>query len=558
MTPSPGDRVRPGTLLVSFTVPVSKNPKVPSVVLSDEIAVQFGPEVVYNTFEQNRVFLGVKQPLGRSWSFDLGYMLVYQQKASGYQYDLNHTLRWFFYYTPDLRKQKSTHEPASSEEYAGVNANASEATAMIGRAGAKAGRARLGAIGVPLVYAVGSILLGLTVPRLEAPFLPGLTPPISVGAATALLSAIASGTLPLTGLVFSLAFVMVQFSATAYSPRLVAWLAGSAMMGHSLGIFTATFIYSLAALSWIDRGGTGYVPLLTVWVAIALLLASVGFFVMLVEQLGMLQISRVLAYAGDKGRAVIERDYTSLDPDAPADASREDELPPAAQIIVHRGGPRVIQAIDLPRLVALAARHQAVIALAWAVGDTVVDGMPLVRVHGGAGPLPERRLRRLIGLGEERTFEQDPKYAIRILVDIAIKALSPAINDPTTAVQALDQVEDLLLRLGRVDLRAGRVRDGQGSLRVVFPVPDWEDFLVLAFDEIRYCGANSIQVMRRMRALLLDLKEHVPAERRPALQRYLERVDKGIRRSFEDGDDMKDALEEDRQGLGLSREKREA
>ncbi len=348
---------------------------------------------------------------------------------------------------------------------------------MIGRAfGAKAGRA-LGAVGVPLVYAVGSILLGLTVPRLEARFLPGLSAPISVNAAIALLSALASGMLPLTGLVFSLAFVMVQFSATAYSPRLVAWLAGSAMMGHSLGIFTATFIYSLAALSFYC-GGTGYVPLLTVWVAIALLLASVGFFVALVERLGMLQISRVLAYAGDKGRAVIERDYTSLDPDAPADASREDELPPAAQIIVHRGGPRVIQVIDLPRLVALAARHQAVIALsAWAVGDTVVDGMPLVRVHGGAGPLPERRLRRLIGLGEERTFEQDPKYAIRILVDIAIKALSPAINDPTTAVQALDQVEDLLLRLGRVDLRAGRVRDGQGSLRVVFPVPDWEDFL---------------------------------------------------------------------------------
>ena len=91
----------------------------------------------------------------------------------------------------------------------------------------------------------------------------------------------------------------------------------------------------------------------------------------------------------------------------------------------------------------------------------------------------------------------------------------------------------------------------------MFPVPKWEDFLVLAFDEIRYCGASSIQVMRRMRALLQDLMEHVPPERRPALQRYLERVDDGIRRTFEDEDDRKDALEEDRQGLGLSRERRE-
>jgi hypothetical protein len=107
------DRVR---YLASFTVPVSGNPAVPSLVLADEIAVQFGPGVVYNTFDQNRVFVGVKQALGRSWSFDLGYMLVYQQKPSGYQYDLNHTLRWFFYFTPDLRKGKSSHQPASSEE----------------------------------------------------------------------------------------------------------------------------------------------------------------------------------------------------------------------------------------------------------------------------------------------------------------------------------------------------------------------------------------------------------------------------------------------------------
>ena len=88
----------------------------------------------------------------------------------------------------------------------------------------------------------------------------------------------------------------------------------------------------------------------------------------------------------------------------------------------------------------------------------------------------------------------------------------------------------------------------------MFPVPTWDDFLVLAFDEIRYCGATSIQVMRRLRALLQDLTEHVPEERRPALERYLERVDKGIHRAFEEPDDRKDALAQDRQGLGLSRE----
>jgi len=180
----------------------------------------------------------------------------------------------------------------------------------------------------------------------------------------------------------------------------------------------------------------------------------------------------------------------------------------------------------------------------------------LLRVHGGSRPIAEDRLRALVRLGAERTFEQDPKYALRILVDISIKALSPAINDPTTAVQALDQVEDLLLRLGRTSLSAGRLRDDRGDLRLTFPVPSWDDFLVLAFDEIRFCGESSIQVMRRLRALLHGLIEQVPPARRPALERYLARVDSGTHRAFVDEEDRRDALEEDRQGLGLSRQRR--
>jgi uncharacterized membrane protein len=186
---------------------------------------------------------------------------------------------------------------------------------------ARAQRA-LGSFGIPLVYAVGAIVIGMLLRRLEVRYLPELTSEAGAAAALAVLSAIASGMMPLTGLVFSLAFVMVQFSARAYSPRLVSWLAGSAIMSHSLGIFIATFLYALAALAWVDRGGTGRVPLLTVWVAIVMMLVSVGFFVMLVERLSMLQISRVLAYAGDQGRAVIERDYPALDD---REASRADE-----------------------------------------------------------------------------------------------------------------------------------------------------------------------------------------------------------------------------------------
>ena len=148
-----------------------------------------------------------------------------------------------------------------------------------------------------------------------------------------------------------------------------------------------------------------------------------------------------------------------------------------------------------------------------------------------------------VELGEERTFEQDPKYAIRLLVDIAIKALSPAINDPTTAVQALDQIEDLLVRMGRRHLEIGKYHDSNGKLRLVVPFPSWDDLLRLSFDEICACGATSVQVMRRMNALLADLARAVPRERRPTVQYWSGRLKATIARSFVDDEERVEALE---------------
>src|SRR6185503_14996696 len=130
------------------------------------------------------------------------------------------------------------------------------------------------------------------------------------------------------------------------------------------------------------------------------------------------------------------------------------------------------------------------------VGDTVGEGIVLLRVYGGRTAIDEHALRKAFILGDERTFEQDPKYAIFLLVDIAIRALSPAVNDPATAVQALDQIEDLLLRLGRRRLETGSFTDPDYTLRLVVPFPTWEDLLTLALEEIRHYGASSVQVMR--------------------------------------------------------------
>jgi uncharacterized membrane protein len=405
---------------------------------------------------------------------------------------------------------------------------------------------------VPSLYAIGALTAGLIVPRFEIHVLPALASTINSAAAMAMYSAIASGMLSLTAIVFSLTFLMVQFSATAYSPRLVLWLARDPVISHALGVFMATFLYALVALAWVDRGPSK-VLLLSVIVVFLLLLASVAVFVLLIQRIALLQINRLLGFTGDCGRAVIDSLYPPFEGDgALATANANVSFGDATQTMVHRGRPMVVQAIHIESLVWLAARSDAVIELTAAVGDTLIDTTPVLRVIGRSR-IDERQLRALIELGEERTFDQDPKYAIRILVDIAIKALSPAINDPTTAVQALDQIGDLLIRLGRRQLEIATVRDDAGAIRVFVPCPSWEDFLRLAFDEIRSYGATSVQVMRRMNALVSDLLAAVPVERRSALKCWEERLEQSIDRHFVEADEKREASAEDRQGFGVSR-----
>jgi len=405
---------------------------------------------------------------------------------------------------------------------------------------------------VPLLYAATALLFGFTVPRLAHSYLPGFVSSISVNAAIGIYSAVASGMIALTGIVFSLTFVMVQFSATAYSPRLVLWIARDAVISHAIGVFTATFLYALAALAWVDRGGTGRVPLLGIAVLAGLLIVSVFMFIFLIERVGRLQVTRMLIFTGDQGRQITENLYPPLETPA---SSGSPHLAPATCLmtILHRGHPRVVQAVDIRGMTEIAIKNDCIVDLLVSVGDAVLDSTPLLRVFFFFSSPSEKSLRYAIELGGERTFEQDPKYAIRLLVDIAIKALSPAINDPTTAVQALDQIEDLLIRLGRRRLEIGDFRDTQGKLRLLIGFPAWEDFLRLAFDEIRLYGSTSVQVMRRMKALVAELIEVLPEERRPALQKWQERLRSTVERSFSDEQDKLEASVEDRQGLGSSR-----
>jgi uncharacterized membrane protein len=397
-----------------------------------------------------------------------------------------------------------------------------------------------------------AIGVGVALPRLEHGLRFDLTSAISPASAIAIYSTIAAGTMALSAIVFSLTFVLVQFSATAYSPRLVLWLAEAPVLSHALGIFTGTYLYSISAIAWVDRNSGDGVPLVGAVVAIAWLLASVGGFIAVIRRVAVLQVRRMLAFTGDQGRRVITAlysdDLSSLDDELAVSGND-----PPAQVLVHAGRPCSVQAIDAQALLHLAHAANARIDVVVAVGDTVMESTRLLRVYGTGAPIADRALRATIHVGPDRTFEQDPKYALRLLVDIAIRALSPAINDPTTAVQALDEISDLLLRLGRRSLATAPLRDSSGTIRVVIPCPSWEDFLQLAFDEIVAYGASSIQVMRRMNALLSELIATAPEPRRPAVEYWRRRVETSINSHFADQDQRHEALVGDRQGLGVSR-----
>ena len=404
---------------------------------------------------------------------------------------------------------------------------------------------------IPACYAAVALAAGLTFPRVEPLLFPGLVSPVSASNAAAIYAAIASGMLALTGIVFSLVLVMVQFSATAYSPRLVTWVVRDPVLSHALGVFTAIFLYAIAALAGVDRNGSGRVPMVSLWVVVVLLVWSVAMFIRLVQQIGGLQISHVLMFTGAEGRKAIERVYPPATSAVTATGADNPPTGARTRTLMHQGSPGSIQSVDAAALVTLARASGGVIEVVVAVGDAVVEPMPLLHVLGARQPLDESALRRGMDIGTERAFEDDPAYAIRLLVDIAIRALSPAINDPTTAVQALDQIEDLLIRLGGRDLERGVVRDSDGVVRLTRPCPAWDDFLRLALAEICACGATSVQIMRRLNALLADVARAVPDARRPALAYWESRVAATIARSFADGEERLEASMADRQGLGV-------
>jgi uncharacterized membrane protein len=223
-----------------------------------------------------------------------------------------------------------------------------------------------------------------------------------------------------------------------------------------------------------------------------------------------------------------------------------------ARTVFHQDLSGIVLAVNVPAVIEEARRAGCMVEVAPQVGDFVSVDEPLFYIYGDAGAIDDRKLRSLIALGSERTLEQDPLFAFRILVDIALKALSPAINDPTTAVLAIDQLHRLLRMVGLRSLRTDEFADYSGQMRLIFRTPDWENFVHITFREIRQCGANSLQVVRRLRAMIENLMHTLPEQRHAALQEELELLNRAITRHFSFSEDLALARIPDSQGLGGS------
>ncbi|MDV6287695.1 DUF2254 domain-containing protein [Streptomyces sp. UP1A-1] len=366
--------------------------------------------------------------------------------------------------------------------------------------------------------------------------------------ARTVVSAVGSAMMTFIGVVFSISLVAVQMASGQFTPRVVRLFVRSRITKATFAVFLATFVLTLLVLTSYDSSPdprvTTSVPLVQSVLTLFMVALSLLLFVMYVNAtLRLMRVSHVIARIA-------------------AESFRVAALTPAPRGRRARTGGRAGDRVGRPRGAggrtagrarrapgAGGAQAGAVLRLVPRIGDFLVPGTPVLAVHGGQAP-PRRVLRYALSVGVERTFHQDLGFGLRQLSDIALRALSSAVNDPTTAVQALDRIVQILAALSRRPLDRAVHRDRRGTLRLVRPVPGWEDLVDLGFTEIRACGAGNAQVTRRMLAGLDDLLRLAPPQRRAPLRRHRELLRQAVERVTPAPADRAFALFPDRQGIG--------
>jgi uncharacterized membrane protein len=394
---------------------------------------------------------------------------------------------------------------------------------------------------LPLLWVLGGIGLSFATLAIDRATGHELVSQSITGTATAaqtILSTIASSMVTLTSVVLSLTLVAVQLAMGQFSPRIVRAILSDRRNQSAIGLFAATFAFSILVLREVDEK-SGQVPGLSVAVAYLLVLASVVGLILYLDRVGdSLRAAGLIDLVGDELRVQLDRRYPPSDP-APDDPA-----------VIVADEPGSIIEVDEQGLVAAAVHGDCRLEMVPMMGDFLPVGSILFRVHGDLSQLDRSEVAARVLLGPERTHEDDPAFGFRKLVDIAERGISQPFLDPTTTKQAIDRLHDCLRQLAARPFPDGRYYDDSGELRLVTPTLSWDGYVRLSFDEIRLAGAGTPQVTRRIVAALEDLKTVAPPERHPPLERQLRMLEEAVRDELDDEEEVRTALTPDQLGIG--------
>jgi uncharacterized membrane protein len=323
-----------------------------------------------------------------------------------------------------------------------------------------------------------------------------------------MLSTIAGSMMSVVGVTFSMTLVALAMASSQYSSRIVRNFMRSRVTQTVLGLFAGIFTYCLIVLRTIRSGDEGeFVPSLAVFVGVVLAVCGVGLLIFFIHHIASsIQASNIIASVCEETLAAVDRLFPEkLGDAAPEGAKRQSEPPELGGGWLAVGAPRTgyIQNVDNAGLLRLAARFNGVLRMEKGIGDFLVAETPLISVNPRQTLEPEMigELQDVFEINQFRTVEQDAAFGIRQMVDVALKALSPGINDTTTAVTCVNYLSAILSRLASREMPPTH-RFDEGRLRVIAKAPEFGALLGECLDEIRGSAGGNITVMLQMLACL--------------------------------------------------------
>lgn len=374
---------------------------------------------------------------------------------------------------------------------------------------------------VPAMGVVVAVALGVALPQFDAAVDEHMPPALgeylfggSADAAREVLGAVATSLMTVTSLTFSLTLVTLQLASSQYSPRLLRTFAADRFVQRTLALFLATFAYALTVLRTVRNGGDGsvlFVPRISVTVAYLLAIASVlGLVLFLGHLVRQIRIEAMLNQVSSDIMTTVGRTSDPLE----EGSARPPLRPRSGGEVILAGSSGFLVQVDDANLVAAAVDADAVVWVDRPVGANVTAGVPVAfywaadtggQLDDGCIESLRDRVASALHTGIERTATQDVGYGLRQLTDVAIRALSPGINDPTTAVHALNSCSAVLCELARYRLGPRVLRDQHDVVRVVVVGPDLPELLDLVCTQPQIYGARDPLVLGSLLALLRDL-----------------------------------------------------